>query len=153
NSNPIYLGPAPVWENLTRHNPCCRLQASGDAVGLQAGKPGNSEAGHMNIGAGRVVLQDDVRLDQAMADGSFYTNEVFLSIMDNVKARASSLHLLALLTEKSSHGSIAYPLALLKMAKARHLEKVFIHVIFDGRSTAPGSGPAMLEKLANQMAE
>ncbi len=153
NANPIYLGPTLVWENLIRKYPACRLQASGEAVGLQAGKPGNSEAGHMNIGAGRVVLQDDVRLDQAMEDGSFYTNEVFLSTMDDVKARAGSLHLLALLTEKSSHGSIAYPLALLKMAKARGLENVFIHVILDGRSTAPGSAPAMLEKLASQMAE
>jgi len=153
NSNPIYLGPAPVWENLIRNYPCCRLQASGEAVGLQAGKPGNSEAGHMNIGAGRVVLQDDVRLDQAMDDGSFYTHDVFLSTIDEVTARAGSLHLLALLTEKSSHGSIAYPLALLKMAKARQLENVFIHAILDGRSTAPGSAPAMLDKLASQIAE
>jgi 2,3-bisphosphoglycerate-independent phosphoglycerate mutase len=107
----------------------------------------------MNIGAGRVILQDDVRLDRAMKDGSFYTNEVFLHTMDEVKARGSSLHLLALLTEKSSHGSIDYPLALLKMAKERGLENVYIHVIFDGRSTEPGSAPMLLEKLESQMAE
>lgn len=107
----------------------------------------------MNIGAGRVILQDDVRLDQAMKDGSFYSNEVFLHTIDEVKARGSSLHLLALLTEKSSHGSIDYPLALLKMAKERGLEKVYIHVIFDGRSTEPGSAPMLLEKLEARMAE
>ena len=77
-TNPIFLAPTPVWDDLLRTQSHSRLQASGEAVGLQAGKAGNSEAGHMNIGAGRVVLQDDVRLDAAMKDGSFYTNEVFL---------------------------------------------------------------------------
>jgi 2,3-bisphosphoglycerate-independent phosphoglycerate mutase len=120
---------------------------------LVAGKAGNSEAGHMNIGAGRIVLQDDVRLDQAMKDGSFYENEVFCSTIKGVKQRHANLHLIALLTEKSSHGSIDYPLALLKMAKTSDLENVYLHVIFDGRSTAPGSAPALLEKLEKQMDE
>jgi 2,3-bisphosphoglycerate-independent phosphoglycerate mutase len=105
----------------------------------------------MNIGAGRVVLQDDVRLDQAMQDGSFYTNEVFLQAIDEVKKRGTRLHLLGLLTEKSSHGSIHYPLALLKMAKAHGLENAYLHIIFDGRSTEPGSAPGLLEKLGNQI--
>jgi 2,3-bisphosphoglycerate-independent phosphoglycerate mutase len=129
------------------------LHASGEAVGLQAGKAGNSEAGHINIGSGRVVLQDDVRLDAAMSDGSFFTNEVFLRTIDDVKQRGTSLHLLGLLTEKSSHGSIDYPLAVLKMAKERGLENVYIHVIFDGRSTEPGSAPALLGKLEAQVNE
>jgi 2,3-bisphosphoglycerate-independent phosphoglycerate mutase len=153
NSNPIYLAPATVWENLTKRYPCCRLQASGEAVGLQPGKAGNSEAGHMNIGAGRVVLQDDVRLDHAMMDGSFYTNETFCRTMNDVKKRGASLHLIGLLTEKSSHGSIDYPLALLKMAKEKGLDKVYLHIIFDGRSTEPGSAPALLEKLEKSMEE
>jgi len=152
-NNPIYMSPTPHWDALIKRYPNSKLDASGEAVGLKAGKTGNSEAGHMNIGAGRVVLQDDVRLDMAMKDGSFYTNEVFLHTMDEVKARGSSLHLLALLTEKSSHGSINYPLALLKMAKERGLENVYIHIIFDGRSTEPGSAPMLLEKLESQMAE
>jgi 2,3-bisphosphoglycerate-independent phosphoglycerate mutase len=150
-TNPIFLAQTPVWNELTRHYPTCRLQASGEAVGLQEGKAGNSEAGHINIGSGRVILQDDVRLDAAMKDGSFFTNEVFLSTIDDVKERGASLHLLGLLTEKSSHGSIDYPLAILKMAQERGLENVFIHVIFDGRSTAPGSAPALLEKLEAQV--
>jgi 2,3-bisphosphoglycerate-independent phosphoglycerate mutase len=127
------------------------LQAAGVAVGLQVGKAGNSEAGHMNIGAGRVVLQDDVRLDLAMQDGLFFTNGIFCRVMNEVKQRRTSLHLIALLTEKSSHGSIDYPLALLKMAEAHDLQDVFVHIIFDGRSTAPGSAPALLEKLDQQM--
>lgn len=150
-TNPIYLAQTPVWDGLLQRYPSSRLQASGDAVGLKPGKTGNSEAGHMNIGAGRVVLQDDVRLDLAMEDGSFYTNQVFIQAMDQVKQRKSSLHLIGLLTEKSSHGSIDYPLALLRMAKENGLDKVFVHVIFDGRSTKPGSAPALLAKLGRQV--
>ncbi|MHC1739822.1 MAG: phosphoglycerate mutase (2,3-diphosphoglycerate-independent) [Anaerolineaceae bacterium] len=152
-TNPIYIANTPVWDDLLARYPNSQLQASGEAVGLVAGKTGNSEAGHINLGAGRVVLQDDVRLDQAMKDGSFYQNEIFLSSIEEAKRTNHSLHLLALLTEKSSHGSIDYPLAILKMAKAAGLEKVFVHVIFDGRSTEPGSAPALLEKLEAEMNE
>ena len=150
-SNPIFLAETPIWDGLLHRYPNSRLQASGNAVGLQKNKAGNSEAGHMNIGAGRVVLQDDVRLDMAMQDGSFYANETFVRVIDEVKGRNTSLHLIALLTEKSSHGSIEYPLALLRMAKERNLEQVYIHVIFDGRSTEPGSAPALLEKFEAQI--
>jgi 2,3-bisphosphoglycerate-independent phosphoglycerate mutase len=152
-TNPIFLAQTPVWDDLTRRYPCTQLQAAGDAVGLKPGKAGNSEAGHMNIGAGRVVLQDDVRLDLAMKDGSFYTNETLCRAINEVKQRNASLHLIGLLTEKSSHGSIDYPLALLRMAKANNLSQVYLHVIFDGRSTEPGSAPAMLEKLESQVEE
>ena len=152
-TNPIFLAPTPVWDGLLKHHPASHLQASGEAVGLQPGKPGNSEAGHNNLGAGRVVLQDDVRLDRALEDGSFFTNEVFLDAIEAAKQRGASLHLIGLLTEKSSHGSIDYPLALLKMAKAHGLDKVFLHLIFDGRSTEPGSAPALLGKLEHQMQE
>jgi 2,3-bisphosphoglycerate-independent phosphoglycerate mutase len=150
-SNPIFLAKGPVWNDLIENYPLCQLQAAGEAVGLQAGKAGNSEAGHMNIGAGRVILQDDVRLDKAMEDGSFYTNDVFLRTINEVKKRGSSLHLIGLLTEKSSHGSIRYPLALLKMAKEAGLNNVFMHLIFDGRSTLPGSAPELLDKLEKEM--
>lgn len=152
-TNPIFLAQTPVWDDLTRRYPCTQLQAAGDAVGLKPGKAGNSEAGHMNIGAGRVVLQDDVRLDLAMKDGSFYTNEIFIRAINEVKRRNASLHLIGLLTEKSSHGSIDYPLALLRMARTNDLHQVYLHVIFDGRSTEPGSAPAMLEKLESQVEE
>ncbi len=150
-TNPIYLAQTPTWDDLYAGYAPANLCASGEAVGLQADKPGNSEAGHMNIGAGRVILQDDVHLEQAMQDGSFYTNETFLQTIDRVKAGGSHLHLIGLLTEKSSHGSINYPLALLKMAKERGLDEVYLHIIFDGRSTQPGSAPQLLEKLEDQM--
>lgn len=152
-ANPIHLAHTPVWDSLLERYPSSQLQASGKAVGLKPGKPGNSEAGHMNIGAGRVILQDDVRLDLAMQDGSFYTNQVFLHAINQVKQQRRSLHLIGLLTEKSSHGSIDYPLAVLRMAKEHGLDKVYLHVIFDGRSTEPGSAPALLAKLERQVQE
>jgi 2,3-bisphosphoglycerate-independent phosphoglycerate mutase len=150
-TNPIFLAETPVWDDLIKNYPSSQLMAAGEAVGLQAGKAGNSEAGHLNIGAGRIILQDDVRLDQAMQDGTFFTNEVFIQALEAVKQKGTSLHLIGLLTEKSSHGSIEYPLALLQMAKDHGLEDVFLHVIFDGRSTEPGSAPAYLEKLECQL--
>jgi 2,3-bisphosphoglycerate-independent phosphoglycerate mutase len=152
-TNPIYLARTPVWDSLTQRASSAQLQAAGGAVGLRPGKAGNSEAGHMNIGAGRVVLQDDVRIDLAMKDGSFYTNETLVRTIHEAKQRNTSLHLIGLLTEKSSHGSIDYPLALLRMAKAQDLNQVYLHIIFDGRSTEPGSAPAMLEKLESQVHE
>jgi 2,3-bisphosphoglycerate-independent phosphoglycerate mutase len=151
--NPLSLGQTPVWDALLKGCPNSRLDASGGAVGLEDGKPGNSEAGHMNIGAGRVVMQDDVRLDAAMNNGSFFTNEVLTAAIDKARGQQRRLHMIALLTEKSSHGSIDYPLALLRMAKARRLTEAFVHVIFDGRSTEPGSAPALLEKLEKMMDE
>lgn len=146
-TNPIFIAETPYWDHLLKLYQPAILDASGEAVGLKAGKAGNSEAGHMNIGAGRVVLQDDVRLDLAMQDGSFFDNEVILQAFEHVKIKHSHLHLIALLTEKSSHGSIDYPLAILKMAKTAGLKQVYIHTIFDGRSTKPGSAPELLEKF------
>ncbi len=150
-TNPIFIAETPVWDDLIKKNPFTQLQAAGEAVGLKPGKAGNSEAGHMNIGAGRMVLQDDMRLDRAMQDGSFYTNEILCSAIRQAMHRKTALHLICLLSEKSSHGSIEYPLALLKMSKAGGLEQVYLHIIFDGRSTEPGSAPSMLEKLERQM--
>jgi len=152
-NNPIHIAQTPTWHALCREFPLSHLHASGEAVGLQAGKPGNSEAGHMNLGAGRVVLQDDVRLDMALKDGSFAKNEVFVEAIENVLRKGTKLHLIGLLTKKSSHGSIDYPLALLRMAKEKDLSNVFLHLIFDGRSTEPGSAPALLEKLEGEMRE
>ena len=152
-TNPIYLAKTPCWDDLLDHHPHARLQASGDAVGLKPGKAGNSEAGHLNLGAGQIVLQDDVRLDQAMKDGTFFTNEVFLRVMTQTRQRNTRLHLIGLLTEKSSHGSMEYPIALLKLAKEQGLKDVFLHMIFDGRSSEPGSAPMLLEKLDRQVQE
>ncbi len=152
-TNPIFLAPTPRWDALVSQHAHAQLQAAGTAVGLEPRKNGNSEAGHMNIGAGRVVLQDDVRLDRAMLDGSFYQNEVLLNSIRTAKRRRAALHLICLLSETSSHGCIEYPLAILRMAQTEGLEEAFLHVIFDGRSTAPGSAPDLLMQLEARMCE
>lgn len=141
----IFSADTPAWDALLAKYPNSKLRASGEDVGLQAGKPGNSEAGHSNLGAGRVVAQDDVRMDRAIQDGSFKTNPVFLKAIANARENHKPLHLLSYLTEKSSHGCIDYPLMLVEMAEG--VEEIYLHIIFDGRSTEPGSAPAMLRQL------
>jgi len=150
-TNPIFLADTPVWDRLSTEFPFTRLEASGNAVGLLDWKAGNSEAGHQTIGAGRTVLQDDARIELAIKDGSFFRNPVFLSAYEKTLARGGSLHLIALLSEKSSHGSISYPVALLRLAKEKQLKKVFVHAIFDGRSTKVRSAAGFLEKLQSEM--
>ena len=151
-TNPIFSADTPVWDKLKSVYAFNRLEASGEAVGLGPGQLGNSEAGHMNLGAGRVVPQDDVRLELAMKNGTFYANQVFLRTMNEVKQRNSILHLFALLSEKSSHGTMEYPLALLQLAKEKGLKAVNVHIIFDGRGTEPGSAPFLLESFAKKVA-
>lgn len=147
----IWLADTAAWDRLLERYPNCKLRASGADVGLQNGKPGNSEAGHTNLGAGRVVPQDDVRMDSAIRDGSFRSNEVFLKAIESARQGKHALHLIAYLTKKSSHGCIDYPLMLAEMAEG--VEKVYLHIIFDGRSTAPGSAPALLEELDQRLLE
>lgn len=150
-TNPIFSADTPVWDQLMDKYPSTRLEASGLAVGLMDGKAGNSEAGHQTIGAGRTVLQDDVRIESAIDGGSFFNNPVFLSGLEKTIAQKGSLHLIALLSEKSSHGSIRYPIALLRLAKEKQLQNVFVHAVFDGRSTKIRSAVKFLEKLQNEM--
>jgi len=149
-TNHIFMAQTPVWDRLTAQCPFTRLDASGKSVGLLDWKPGNSEAGHQTIGAGRIVIQDDARIDMAIETGFFHQNPVFLEIMSSLQQRDRALHLIALLSEKSSHGSIAYPIALLRLAKEKNLEKVFVHVILDGRSTTIRSAPGFIQKLQKE---
>lgn len=149
----IHISDTPYWDTLMSRESQCRLFASGEHVGLGGGKAGNSEAGHSNLGAGRCVMQDDVRLDAAVQDGSFQENPIFLAAIRHAQENHSALHLLAYLTHKSSHGCIDYPISICEMAKAAGLEQVFFHIIFDGRSTEPGSAPALLSELDAKLDE
>ena len=134
----------PELAGLTVRQAVSELQAAG----LQAGKPGNSEAGHTNLGAGRVVAQDDVRMDNAIRSGSFKQNPVFLKAIEDARSSGHALHLIAYLTHKSSHGCIDYPLMLTEMAQD---VPVWLHIIFDGRSTPPGSAPDLLRELEEEL--
>ncbi len=140
----IWLADTQAWDRMLTQWPNSRLQASGTYVGLQDGKTGNSEAGHSNLGAGRVVAQDDVRMDHAIQSGAFRENPVFLRAIESARASGHALHLISYLTHKSSHGCIDYPLMLTEMATD---VPVYLHIIFDGRSTPPGSAPQLLDEL------
>ncbi|MCR4392458.1 MAG: phosphoglycerate mutase (2,3-diphosphoglycerate-independent) [Candidatus Acetothermia bacterium] len=149
--NPIALARTPCWDELS-HGPLARLTASGEAVGLLPGRKGNSEAGHLNLGAGRIVPQDEVRIQRAIEAGTFAENPVFREAIGDARARGGALHLLGLLSEQSSHGSVDYVLELLNLARRERLDRVYVHLITDGRSTPPGSAPEMLRKVGRAMA-
>ena len=125
----IHVADTPYWDSLLAEQSWSKLHASGEFVGL---------------GAGRCVMQDDVRLDAAVKDGSFKQNPIFLEAIEHAKRNGTNLHLLAYLTYKSSHGCIDYPLNICEMARDNGLDRVYLHIIFDGRSTDPGSAPALL---------
>ncbi|MBT8373927.1 MAG: phosphoglycerate mutase (2,3-diphosphoglycerate-independent) [Deltaproteobacteria bacterium] len=150
-TNPIFSASTPVYDRLIAEYPFTRLEASGSAVGLMDWKAGNSEAGHQTIGAGRTVLQDDVRIESSIEDGSFFENTAFLTGFAKAKANKGALHLISLLSEKSSHGSIGYPIALLRLAKEQQVQSVYVHAIFDGRSTKVRSAIGFIEKIQNEM--
>lgn len=148
--NPIRLARTPYWDGLLKL-PMARIEASGEAVGLLPNVRGNSEAGHMNLGAGKVVVQDDVRIQRAIESGTFMENPTFQKAIDEAKMRNGSLHLLGLLSGASSHGTLDYFLELLKLPKSKGFEKVFLHLFTDGRSSPPGSAPRFLLRVEEEI--
>ena len=129
------------------------LQASGLDVGLPEGQMGNSEVGHTNIGAGRVVFQDLPRITKSIADGDFFTNPAYCHAMDACKENGTSLHLMGLLSDGGVHSHLSHLFALLKMAKERGLEKVYIHAFLDGRDVSPTSGVAFVSETVEKCRE
>ena len=146
-TNAVMMANTPCLDRLQSSYPSTQLRCSGRDVGLPDGIMGNSEVGHMNIGAGRVVYQDLVRIDKAIDDGSFFENEPLGAIMDTVAARGKALHLMGLLSDGGVHSQFTHLLALLDMARQRGLAKVFVHAILDGRDTPPDSGANYMAQL------
>ena len=138
--NLILEAETPVMDRLQREWPTTRLQAAGEAVGMPAGTVGNSEAGHLHIGAGRRILSDRVRIDQAIADGSFFANDVFRWAMQGAKQDGTRLHLLGIVSFYSSHGSVDHLKALLEMARREEVPEVYIHAMLGRRGERPESG-------------
>ena len=129
------------------------LQASGLDVGLPEGQMGNSEVGHTNIGAGRVVFQDLPRITKSIADGDFFTNPAYCHAMDACKENGTSLHLMGLLSDGGVHSHLSHLFALLKMAKERGLKKVYIHAFLDGRDVSPTSGVDFVSETVEKCRE
>ena len=146
-ANAVKLAHTPNLDQFSTKYPHTRLICSGEAVGLPDGVMGNSEVGHMNIGAGRVVYQDLVRINRAVRDGSLFANPVLEAVMTQVKSNQSVLHLLGLVSDGGVHSDIHHLMALLDMARNHNVKQVRVHVILDGRDTPPDSGIKYVQQL------
>src|ERR1700681_1193763 len=149
--NAIALANTPTWDALWKRSSRTLLEASGLRVGLPKGQMGNSEVGHLNLGAGRVVMQDLVRISSAITDGSFYTNPALTAACRQVKSNGGTLHLLGLIGSGGVHAIDQHLLALIELAKREGGPRVVIHAILDGRDTLPKSALGFMQELLGQI--
>lgn len=151
--NAIKAAKKPNIDKYFAENPNTILYASGMAVGLPDGQMGNSEVGHTNIGAGRVVYQELTRITKSITDGDFFTNKTLSAAVDNCKKNDSALHLIGLLSDGGVHSHIEHLFGLLELAKKNGLKKVFVHPIMDGRDVSPTSGVDFIKALSEKLKE
>ena len=151
--NAVENTPKPHLENIFKECPGCRLSASGLDVGLPEGQMGNSEVGHTNIGAGRVVFQDLPHISRDIDSGEFFKNPAYLEAMEHCREWGTALHLMGLLSDGVDHSHITHLFALVKMAKEQGLEKVYVHCFLDGRDVPPSSGKSYVEQLQAKLDE
>ena len=145
--NAVFLAKTPNLDKLKAEYPNTRLLCSGDSVGLPKGIMGNSEVGHLNIGAGRVVYQNLLRIDMAIHNGEFYKNNVLNNVISKVKTSDSCLHLVGLVSDGGVHSQLTHLFALLDAARQKGINKVCVHAILDGRDTPPKSGADYIKAL------
>ncbi len=150
-ANAVALAHTPFFDRLWAEFPHTLIHASEERVGLPAGQMGNSEVGHLNLGAGRVVYQEIVRISRSIREGGFFRNPVFRSVMDSAEKGGKPLHLVGLLSDGGVHSLHTHLYSLLEMAKERGVKEVFVHPIFDGRDTPPNSGIHHLRGLLEEM--
>lgn len=151
--NAVCEAKTPIMDQLMSQCPYVEGQASGMAVGLPEGQMGNSEVGHLNMGAGRIVYQELTRITKAIEDGDFFENQELLAAVENAKKNNSALHLFGLLSDGGVHSHITHLFGLLELAKRQGLEKVYVHCFLDGRDTPPASGKGYIEELQKKMKE
>lgn len=152
-ANAVYEGKTPVMDKLMTEYPFVKGNASGMAVGLPDGQMGNSEVGHLNMGAGRIVYQDLTKITKSIQDGDFFENEALLAACNNAKEHQSALHLFGLVSDGGVHSHNSHIYGLLELAKKQGLEKVYVHCFLDGRDTPPASGKDYVQELADKMKE
>ncbi len=152
-ANAIALARKPTYDLLLRDYPNTLIHTSGKYVGLPQGQMGNSEVGHLNIGAGRIVHMDITRIDLMIQNGEFFSHPVLLDAMKHARAAGRQLHLFGLVSDGGVHSQQAHLYALLKMAKQNGLDRVFVHAFMDGRDTLPTNGAGYLEQLQQKMRE
>ena len=146
--NAVAQAKTPVMDKLMATCPFVKGNASGMAVGLPEGQMGNSEVGHLNMGAGRIVYQELTRITKEIMDGTFFENPALLKAIENCKKNNSALHLMGLLSDGGVHSHNTHLYGLLELAKRNGLEKVYVHCFLDGRDTPPASGKSYAEALA-----
>ena len=151
--NAIANAKTPVMDSLMKEYPFVKGYASGMAVGLPDGQMGNSEVGHLNMGAGRIVYQELTRITKSIDDGDFFENEGLMEAINNVKANNSALHLFGLLSDGGVHSHNTHLYGLLELAKRNGIDKVYVHAFLDGRDTAPTSGKEFMTELCDKMKE
>ncbi len=152
-ANAVAEAKTPVMDGLMKDYPFVKGYASGLSVGLPDGQMGNSEVGHLNMGAGRIVYQDLTKITKMIQDGDFFENPELLKACKNAKDNKSALHLYGLLSDGGVHSHISHLYGLLELAKKEGLEKVYVHCFLDGRDTPPASGKGYVEELEEKMKE
>ena len=152
-ANAIALARKPTYDRLLREYPNTLIHTSGPFVGLPEGQMGNSEVGHLNIGAGRIVHMDITRIDLMIHNGEFFSHPVLLAAMKHARVGERRLHLFGLVSDGGVHSQQAHLYALLKMAKQNGVDRVFVHAFMDGRDTLPTNGAGYLEQLQQKMRE
>ncbi len=153
NHNAVEAGKTPVMDSLMKEYPFVKGYASGMAVGLPDGQMGNSEVGHLNMGAGRIVYQELTRITKEIQDGTFFENPALVAAMENCKKNDSALHAFGLLSDGGVHSHNTHLYGILEMAKRFGLSKVYVHCFLDGRDTPPASGKEFVEQLEAEMAK
>jgi len=151
-ANAIQLARTPNWHSIWSHSSRTLLTASGRAVGLPTGQMGNSEVGHLNLGAGRIVMQDLVRITASIEDESFFANPALVAACRGARERTGTLHLVGLIGDGGVHAHDEHLLALVDLAAREQVSRVLIHALLDGRDTPPSSGYAFLETMLAQTA-
>ncbi len=152
-ANAVALARKPTYDRLLREYPNTLIHTSGPFVGLPEGQMGNSEVGHLNIGAGRIVHMDITRIDLMIQNGDFFSDPTLVAAMKHARAGGRRLHLFGLLSDGGVHSQQAHLYALLKMAKQQGVDRVFVHAFMDGRDTLPTNGAGYLEQLQQKMRE
>ena len=151
--NAVKLANTPNIDKLMKICPTSIIHTSGLQVGLPEGQMGNSEVGHTNIGAGRIVYQELTRITKSIEDGDFFSIPEFVSAIENCKKHGSKLHILGLLSDGGVHSHIRHLYGLLELAKRKDFEDVYVHCFMDGRDTPPASGESYIVKLEEKMRE
>ncbi len=151
--NAVALAKMPFYDELREKYPHTLIEASGTCVGLPNGVMGNSEVGHLNMGAGRVIMTDIRRIDYSVETGEFFQNVAFLTALDNARARGGAVHLMGLLSDGLVHSSQEHLYALLRLAKERGLRHAYVHCFLDGRDTPPSSAHLYVRALQEKIAE